>query len=661
MVSFKITVFFLITISGFLLGLDSAVADPQTQTIGFCWSPPNNSSSVDHYVIYESVNGLDYVQGGVIPDTSYSIEGIGGCTYRVKVAAVDLMGQVGPPSEESEPYTVSRITGVTLRDSSSNSENYSNQLAIRVDLAYLGVPTQVRLAEDCLFTIGSTGWQDLTTDVFYTLTPGDGRREVYAQLRDYLGTISQVASDTIFLDMVSPQTEVLIPNGGEEWRAGQSDTVRFKAEDNIKIDCVDILLSYDGGERYPDTIAFHLSNDSLFIWQIIDSLISDSCRIMVVAYDQAGNVGMDESDSLFSILPAEDVDNPPWDYADQDILGKGTVFGTYTNTHASDNAYESITEVESGGKPTNRYSLLEHKWTIDVTGGQTVTFYVEAYQSASTDGDKFDFEYSTNDDSYSYLLTVNSTSEMVYSAGIPNTFSGTVYIRVKDTDRTKGNGPLDTIYIDEMYIESVGTPPPPGKMHVDGIDITPNTNKNRTKIIVDVWVVNSLRTPLPDATVYGTWRDLNRRWGMTDGSGKAALESRQIRKACQWFVFCVDSITKPAWTYDPSANVETCDSSYYCWNTQVAENASSTFLLSQNCPNPFKPETDISYVVPANCKVRLDVYNLLGQKVAELIDEFQSAGIYNIRWNASEIPSGIYFYRITAGQFTAINKMILLK
>lgn len=261
--SFKVTAFFLITISGFWIGLDSAVADPQTKTIDFCWSPSDNSSSIDHYVIYKSMNGLDYVQEGVTPDTSYSIDGMEGCTYRVKVAAVDLISQIGPPSEESEPYTVLTITGLTLRDSSSNSENYSNQLTVRVDLAYLGVPTQVRLAEDSLFTVGSTGWQDLTTDVFYTLTPWDGRREVYAQLRDYLGTLSQVASDTIFLDMVSPQVEVLTPNGGEEWEAGGSDTVRFKAEDNIEIDYVDILLSYDGGERYPDTIAFHLSDDSL--------------------------------------------------------------------------------------------------------------------------------------------------------------------------------------------------------------------------------------------------------------------------------------------------------------------------------------------------------------------------------------------------------------
>jgi PKD repeat protein len=147
------------------------------------------------------------------------------------------------------------------------------------------------------------------------------------------------------------------------------------------------------------------------------------------------------------------------DYPNQDIPVGGAVSGTYLDTHASDNVYESILERKSGGRPP-RYSWLEHKWTINVTGGATVTFFVEAHQTATSDGDNFVFAYSTDDASYTDLATVYSTSDQVYSAAMPTSVSGTVYIRVRDTDQTPGNDSYDEIFIDEMYVESATIPDP---------------------------------------------------------------------------------------------------------------------------------------------------------------------------------------------------------
>jgi hypothetical protein len=153
---------------------------------------------------------------------------------------------------------------------------------------------------------------------------------------------------------------------------------------------------------------------------------------------------------------------PASDYANADIIGSGTVSGSYVNTQASDNSYEAISEVQSGGKPANRYSLLEHKWTINVTGGNSVTFYVEAYKTANSEGDDFVFAYSTDDANYTDMVTVSKTADdnAAQSFTLPNTLSGTVYIRVQDTDSTAGNLNLDTVYIDEMYILSDGEAPP---------------------------------------------------------------------------------------------------------------------------------------------------------------------------------------------------------
>jgi len=85
------------------------------------------------------------------------------------------------------------------------------------------------------------------------------------------------------------------------------------------------------------------------------------------------------------------------------------------------------------------------------------------------------------------------------------------------------------------------------------------------------------------------------------------------------------------------------------------------YELSQNYPNPFNPNTVISYSVSTASNVTLMVYNSLGQTIKVLEFGFKNAGNYSINFNASDLPSGIYFYKLEAGQFSQIKKMILLK
>ena len=85
------------------------------------------------------------------------------------------------------------------------------------------------------------------------------------------------------------------------------------------------------------------------------------------------------------------------------------------------------------------------------------------------------------------------------------------------------------------------------------------------------------------------------------------------------------------------------------------------YKLHQNNPNPFNPVTAISYQLPTVSDVELIIYNQLGQKVSTLVSERQNAGFYQIDWEASNYASGIYYYRINAGKFIDVKKMILLK
>jgi hypothetical protein len=93
---------------------------------------------------------------------------------------------------------------------------------------------------------------------------------------------------------------------------------------------------------------------------------------------------------------------------------------------------------------------------------------------------------------------------------------------------------------------------------------------------------------------------------------------------------------------------------------QVNEKVNN-YSLSQNYPNPFNPTTTIAYSIKNDGFVSLKVFDILGNEVSELVNENQSAGKYEANFNASNLPSGIYFYTLTSGNFIATKKLILLK
>jgi len=85
------------------------------------------------------------------------------------------------------------------------------------------------------------------------------------------------------------------------------------------------------------------------------------------------------------------------------------------------------------------------------------------------------------------------------------------------------------------------------------------------------------------------------------------------------------------------------------------------FVLSQNYPNPFNPSTTINYSVPKLGLITINVYNVLGQELATLVNEEKPVGNYKVEFNANKLATGIYYYRIQAGSFVETKKMVLLK
>jgi len=130
-----------------------------------------------------------------------------------------------------------------------------------------------------------------------------------------------------------------------------------------------------------------------------------------------------------------------------------------------------------------------------------------------------------------------------------------------------------------------------------------------------------------------------------------------------------DQVSTPGWYYI-TTNIVGDTVSIYLIRAYVSlvtgvqpeiELTPREYSLSQNYPNPFNPSTKIDFALPKAGRVMIAIYNQLGQKVAEVADQNYSAGNHSINFNAAELASGIYYYRIAAGSFVQTKKMLLLK
>ena len=101
-------------------------------------------------------------------------------------------------------------------------------------------------------------------------------------------------------------------------------------------------------------------------------------------------------------------------------------------------------------------------------------------------------------------------------------------------------------------------------------------------------------------------------------------------------------------------------------DNENVENIPQVNALAQNYPNPFNPETSIAFSMKEAGNVTVDVYNVKGQKVKTLLNEYRSAGNHNVVWNGrddnnKQVASGVYLYKMRNGKFSSTKKMILMK
>jgi hypothetical protein len=345
---------------------------------------------------------------------------------------------------------------------------------------HVSVPTQDSAATDIPNNYGTGSGPSATTALLAgvaalvkSVHPEWGYAEIMAQIMATADPLPELAGLTITGGRVNAAaavagTSIVISDPSiAEGDAGTTDLIftvtrRGDLSGELVLNWVTADGTAQAGSDYvagSGTIQFLAGeSEKLIAVQITGDMETEADETLFVTITIASGVAtLADTDAQGTILN----DEAPPQFVDEFAISESTssgsvVSGSLTDTQSSDNVVEAIRESETGGRPSNRTSMLEHTWTFNVTGGDIVTFFVEAWHTASGEGDNFVFAFSTDGTNFTNMLTVTKTADddTAQSFVLPAGISGTVYIRVTDTDRTPGNRTLDTLYIDQMFIRS---------------------------------------------------------------------------------------------------------------------------------------------------------------------------------------------------------------
>ena len=223
---------------------------------------------------------------------------------------------------------------------------------------------------------------------------------------------------------------------------------------------------------------------------------------------------------------------------------------------------------------------------------------------------------------------------------------------------TNANGSDSEIKIDYITANQA----PVTNIHVAAILVTRVSLPGRQwRGVATVLVVDELGTPVSGARVYGFFNapKTTTKSALTGANGTAVINSDKTKTPPADWCFEVTNIVKTGETYDPTQNIVTrvCESGPIF---KVTVDIIPEEFSAGNFPNPFNPTTTIEANLPVSCEWNISIFNVAGQ----IVDEFSGtspAGRISVVWDASHMPSGIYLYKLVAGQYETSNKMILVK
>jgi hypothetical protein len=184
--------------------------------------------------------------------------------------------------------------------------------------------------------------------------------------------------------------------------------------------------------------------------------------------------------------------------------------------------------------------------------------------------------------------------------------------------------------------------------------------------------LNSFSASISEKTVKLDWStatetnnsrfDVQRKFGAIEWQTIGSIKGNGTTTQTQHYSFSDDLSNYSASKISYRLKQVDLDGSFsYSNEISVDNSIVSSFELEQNYPNPFNPSTKIKFNIPMTEKVRIEVLNAVGNKVATLLDEVKEAGSHEIQLNAENWATGVYYYKISAGNFSATKKMLLIK
>lgn len=415
---------------------------------------------------------------------------------------------------------------------------------------------------------------------------------------------------TIRVQYIPNTVAVLQPNGGEQWIEGQNKKIRWQAGGNV------------------DTIRIEYSSDNGSTWTVVDSAVDaalDSLswivagppttlgRIRISWVDSTATV-WDQSNAPFSVLPPAPLISTAPDSLAATVQA-GNNFG-----------YDTL-RISNVGTLALNWSSTGTAWAESVPDSGTV-------EPDSTS--KTPVRFSSNGllgGTYRGNLTVTSNDSLNSPVLVPMrlTVVGIAQIIAVPGDTLRFGsvqlGRSDTLTVrvfnmgnDTLRTTSTTSPP----------IIFRTLNSSQRIAPYDSADMRVTFTPTDSTAAYvGTLRIVNNDPDPADDTLFITLTGRGTG------VTGVDIVSRG--------------------------NVPDYFGLDQNYPNPFNPGTTIRFMVPKSDFVTLKVYNVLGKEVATLAEGYYQAGEYRVEWDAVDLPSGVYFYRLQTGTFNTTRKLMLLK
>ena len=329
-----------------------------------------------------------------------------------------------------------------------------------------------------------------------------------------------------------------------------------------------------------------------------------------------------------------------------DVTGDGQGPPTYPNAIYSE-YYTLDGTSPPPTPPTNLSATATSSSAIDLT-----------WQDNSFDEDGFDIEHSTNGTNFIPLTSVGAGVDAYTHTGL--TASTTYSYRV---NAYNSNG--DSAYTN---IASATTQQSGGgvEMHVGSITVSRVAlNGNRFRADATITILDGSDQPVSGATVNGdfTGPTTGSQSGTTDNSGAVLFSSRATKNPAGDWCFAVTDVSQTGATYDSGANVVTwaCDNQTSGRPMSSNGYATADMLLSVY-PNPSQKSTQIAFVLPQQMQVVLEVYTVLGKRVAVITERSYEAGRHVLDWDARKLSSGMYFLKMKAdGELIDTQRLLLMR